>query len=315
MEAFEKRKNPKNMKVFKKKMLKALIFIFACFKQFEAFCESGQFLEALSTPFEKVVILKIKTETINTKNIKAVDQYIEIVDLNGKLILCKANEIDEIGCLFPLEIDNIKSEDIKKALEIYPKEGSKLSKDPRFNPEIMRKWELLLEHTLNKETQKEKNAQLFREKTEQIKIQAEAAHRLEQAELLRTKLPEKLGQFISRWKGHPDTLSFYNPDTDPEAAKKDHEESVRLYLQIPNRTTGPGRIIAGSIAFKILGYLKIRYPEKWPDMIADNNTPWKNSISMQEVLENFYSMDGVLEEVNANRKKDLEERKRSATEF
>jgi len=310
IEAFKK-----NMKGFKKKMLIALICLFVCLKQFQAFCDPSNIDEALNTPFEKVVILKTKVETITAQNIKAVDQYIEIVDQKGKLILCKTNEIEEIACLFPEEIDNQKSEDIKKALEVFPKAESKLSKDPRFTAEIIKKWELLLQNTLKNETQKQQDAQLYREKSEQNKIQAEGTRRLEEIELLRNKLPERLGQFISRWKGHSDYISFYNPDTDPEAAKKDHEESVRLYLRIPNRTSGPGKTIAGGIAFKILGYLKTRYPEKWPEMIVDNNTPWKNSISMEEVLENFYSNDVLNEEVDANRQKDLEERKRRATEF
>ena len=289
------------------KMLNALICLFVCLTQFQAFCEPSHIVDILNTPFEKVVILKTKTETITAKNIKAVDQYIEIVDQKGKLILCKTNEIEEIACLFPAEISDQKPEDIKKALEVFPNSESKLSKDPRFAAEIIKQWELLLQNTLKKKTEKLQDAQLYKEKTEQKKIQAEDTRRSEEIELLKNKLPVKLGQFISKWKGNPDTISFYNPDTDPEAAKKDHDESVRKYLLIQNRTSGPGKIVAGRIAFKILGYLKIRYPEKWPEMIVGNNTPWKNSISMQEVLENFYSMDGVLEEVNSNQQKDLED--------
>lgn len=297
-------------------MRKYLLLAFCLFAFLEKVFSSESNLDSLiQLPFQKIVVISSKKEPLTAQKIQISKGYVEIVNTDEKLIVCKSNDLEEISFLLPSSSDKFKSEDIQRVIDTFPKSGSKLASDPRFSSEILAQWQLLLQEATQSEKDKNEEQIETQKRAIQTKAVVENNSRTQQIEALNKELPEKLKKFISNWKGNPDTLSFYNPDTDPEAAKSDHEESVRRYLSIQNRASCPGNLIAGRIAFKILAYLKIRYPEKWAEMIVDNNTPWKHSVTMREVLENFYAMDEVLDKQKAEGQADLEERKRKATEF
>jgi len=55
--------------------------------------------------------------------------------------------------------------------------------------------------------------------------------------------------------------------------------------------------------------------EELVEMIVDSNTPWKGSLSMQEVMEIFDSFLNSMESSKVEKQNRLEERKRQSTQF
>lgn len=270
--------------------------------------------EILETPFEKVVVLKTKKEPITAEKAKLDGQHAEIVDGKGKLILCKITEIDEVCLVLPETTDNQKPEDIEKALKTFPKEGSILLNDSRFSMQKYDYWKTYLNEKVEKEKKSSELKKQAEQELEQRRAAEEQARRSLKILEIEQNLPQKLRRVFEIWEGHPDHVSFYDPDKNPELAKNDHKRIVGMYLSIKNRKAHCNTI-AGSLAFKILAYLKLRYPEKWSEMIVDSNTPWKGSLSMQEVMEIFDSFLNFQESRKVEEQNRLEERKRQSTQF
>jgi len=270
--------------------------------------------EILETPFEKVVVLKTKKEPITAEKVKLADQHAEIVDGKGKLILCNITEIDEVCLVLPETSDNQKPEDIEKALKTFPKEGSILLNDSRFSMQKYDYWKSYLKEKVEEEKKSSELKKQAEQELEQRRASEEQARRSLKILEIEQNLPKKLRRVFEIYDGHPDTVSFYDPDKDPERAKDDHNRIVGMYLSLKNKNALRG-VVGGGFAFKILAYLKLRYPEKWSEMIVDSNTPWKGSLSMQEVMEIFDSFLNSMESRKVEKQNRLEERKRQSTQF
>ena len=306
-----KKYNFQTCKMFKVKIIFVCsVFIFS----YCAFSSENNLKEILETPFEKVVVLKTKKEPISAEKVKLADQHAEIVDGKGKLILCKITEIDEICLVLPETTENQKPEDIEKALKTFPKDGSILLNDSRFSMQKYDYWKTYLNEKIEKEKKSAELKKQAEQELEQRRAAEEQARRSSKILEMEQNLPKKLRRIFEIWDGHPDTVSFYDPDKDPELAKDDHNRIVGMYLSLKNRKAHCDSI-AGSLAFQILAYLKLRYPEKWSEMIVDSNTPWKGSLSMQEVMEIFNSFLNSMESRKVEKQNRLEERKRQSTQF
>jgi hypothetical protein len=269
--------------------------------------------EIVETPFKKVIVIQSKQNPIDAKQIKIVDQHLEIIDLNEKLILCKKTDVNEVACLFPDETYTENSDYIKKALEIFPKHGSRLSKDPRFSLEIKDKWELLLREKLQKEEEDKKNQSQMQERLENERLQRAEMDKKQRYTTIKGKLPSDLILFDETYSGNRENIMIVDPQVNPGGSQNDYNGAFARYAMIADKNTEGNRRLASKYAFKILTYLVFINPDGFTDQIISNNTKYKSVVDLNEVLQIFY--EALIKNQSSDKKlqAELEERRRIVT--
>jgi hypothetical protein len=236
--------------------------------------------EILETPFKKVIVIQSKQNPIDAKKIKVADQHLEIIDLNEKLILCKNTDVEEIACLFPEETYTENSDYIKKALEIFPKDGSRLSRDSRFSPEIKAKWELLLQEKLQKEEEDKKNQSEMQERLENERLQVAEKDKKQRYTTIKCKLPSDLILFDETYSENKQNIMIVDPKVNPGGFQDDYNGAFARYAMIADKNTEGNRRLASKYAFKILTYLVFINPDGFTDQIISNNTKYKSVVDL-----------------------------------
>ncbi|CAM8646300.1 hypothetical protein MCEMIH22_01318 [Candidatus Methylacidiphilaceae bacterium] len=269
--------------------------------------------EIVETPFKKVIVIQSKQAPIEAEKIKTTDQHLEIIDLNEKLILCKNTDVIEIACLFPGENFSGKSDYLKKALELFPKDGSRLSKDPRFSPEIKAKWELLLREALQKEEEDKLNQLQTQERIKNESLQRAEMEKKQRYITIKGKLTSDLILFGETYPGNGEGIMIFDPKVNPGGFQNDYNGAFAQYSMIANKNTEGNRRLASKYAFKILTYLVLLNPDGFTDQIIGNNTKYKSVVELDEVLQIFY--EALIKNQSSDKKlqTELEERRRIVT--